>query len=117
MIFSFSVVATEGAACPDFGMPKRPKVEDKPAPLGCLHDRKFLIDTAQVMLTPFRALCGILHRLHHNGPNRLHIQCRVGNASRHENLSRRLDIGQIVHGFHVIYKDRIVSSGQSLYQL
>ena len=46
MILSLSVVAAEGAGCLDLPPPKRPGVEDKPAPPGRVHDGDFFIDQA-----------------------------------------------------------------------
>ena len=46
MILSPAVVAAEGAARLDLPPPKRPRVEDKPAPPGRVHDGDFFIDQA-----------------------------------------------------------------------
>ena len=50
MILSPAVVAAEGAACLDLPPPKRPGVEDKPAPPGCIHDGDFFVSQA---VSPF----------------------------------------------------------------
>ena len=53
VMLPLAVVAAEGTACLDLPPPKRPGVEDKPAPPGCVHDGNLLIDQA---VSPLRLM-------------------------------------------------------------
>ena len=44
MVFPWTVVIAEGAACLDLGSSKRPRIDGKPTPPGCIHDRNFVIN-------------------------------------------------------------------------
>lgn len=44
MVFPWTVVIAEGAACLDLGTPERPRIDGKPTPPGCIHDRNFVIN-------------------------------------------------------------------------
>ena len=44
MVFPWTVVIAEGAACLDLGTPERPRIDGKPTPPGCIHDGNFVIN-------------------------------------------------------------------------
>ncbi len=59
-MLSRPVVAAEGAACLDLRPPKRPGIEDKPAPSGNVNDRDFfIVCTCQRRSPPFLAYAAV----------------------------------------------------------
>ncbi len=115
-MLSRPVVAAEGAACLDLRPPKRPGIEDKPAPSGNVNDRDFfIVCTCQRRSPPIFGLCRRL--LLNAALPAFDRQGRARHKLCHDDLPGGPDIRQILHGFHIVHKHGVVPAREPLYEL